>query len=142
MNGMITCKKFLIPLFLAVSVETTIAAPRQFRVHTLMEKTNATLTVFHGAGGALYGGAEVNTIIGETKEFGPDAVTAFVVLGDAASKDQVKSLLLFQGRITSEVFCNRIRMGNSPDAPQIKVAVLAEGCTIKSISTEKDPSHS
>lgn len=139
---MITCKKFLIPLLLALSAGTAFAQLPKFRVNTLKEKTNTTLTVFHGAGGGLDEGPEINTIFAETKEFGPEPMTAFVVLSDAASKQRLESLLRFQGRIKSVVFCHRVRMGNSPDMPQIKLAVLADGCSIKNISTEKDPADS
>jgi hypothetical protein len=115
---------------------TASAEARQpkIRVIAMEEKTNAALNIFEAAAAALYTDNEIDTLWGQTTDFGGKALVVYATFKDEATKKRLWSLINLAGQLTGTVVCKRIRKGTTPDAPQLGVAVLAEDCTIKSLN--------
>lgn len=117
----------------ALPAMATRALP-QFRVNALSEKSNAIISIDQGALSAFGGSRDPNGILATTKDFKGSPLKAYVIFADSVAEDTILELAGFQGKIAGTLQCKRIRMGNSPDLPQVKTAVLAEDCVIKQLN--------
>lgn len=130
-------KQHLILSFVIAAVAIPAMATRalpQFRVNALAEKTDAVISIDQGALSAFAGSRDPNGILATTKDFKGAALKAYVIFADSVAEDAIVDLASFQGKIAGTLQCKRIRMGSSPDFPQVKTAVLAENCVIKQLN--------
>lgn len=105
-----------------------------FEVHATVDKKDALLNFDRGAAAAVFGQEELNGIIGVTSDFPVGTVPSYIVFNTSVSESKLTELVNFQGRLKGTLVCQRVRLGSTPLFPQLKMAVLAEGCAIKSIN--------
>lgn len=105
-----------------------------FEVHAKVDKKNAQLTFDKGAVGTMSDPDATGGIIGATGDFPGGAVPAYIVFDASVPDRKLMALASFQGKLQGVVQCRRVRLGDSPLFPHLKVAVLAEGCAIKSMN--------
>lgn len=105
-----------------------------FEVHAKVDKKDASVNFDQGAAAALITDEHLNGIIGVTSDFPGGPVPAYIVFDESVPEAQLMKLANFQGRLKGSVQCKRIRLGDSPQFPQIKLAVLGEHCVFKSIN--------
>ena len=117
----------------ALPAMATRALP-PFRVNALAEKTNAVIAIDQGALSQFAGSGSPNGILATTRDFKGGPLKAYVIFADSVAEDTILDLAGFQGKIAGTLECKRIRMGTSPDLPQVKTAVLAENCVIKQLN--------
>ena len=105
------------------------------RVNVQQEKHNA-LVHFSNAAISTFGvpsSSELNAFVGVTPDFG-GTLPAFVVFKKGLPDGQATKYAEHQGKNHGEAQCDLVQKGNSPMAPEIPVAVLAQNCTILSVA--------
>lgn len=105
-----------------------------FEVHATIDKKDATLHFEKGMIAAMINKESPDGIIGVTSDFPGGPVRSHIVFNASVPEEKLMALANFQGHLAGTVQCQRVRLGSSPLYPDLKVAVLAEGCTIKSIN--------
>lgn len=118
---------------LALPVLATRAVP-DFRVNAVEERKNATLNFTQGGGATLGKSKELNGLMATTSDFKNTPTDAFIVFADSVPQEKIEELMDKHGRLSGSVQCKRIRLGSSPEMPGIKIAVLAQDCTINKIN--------
>lgn len=115
----------------AASTSAQAAELLKMRVNVQQEKRNAVIHFSKAAIGqvAVPSDADYNAFIGVTSDFG-DSIPAYVVFKTMMSLEDGLKYAEHQGAIHGEARCELVQKGNSPDAPAIGVAVLAQNCTI------------
>lgn len=98
-----------------------------------MDKRDASFHFDKGAAASIINKEFLDGVIGVTDDFSGKQVPAYIVFSPSVTEEQLMDLANFQGRLKGAVHCARIRMGSSPLFPNLKVAVLAESCTIESL---------
>ncbi len=98
------------------------------------EKTHAVLNLDKAAVAGLIDKESLDGMVGVTSDFQGAEVPAFVVFDEVVTKEKLMQLASFQGRIKGVLQCKRIRLGTSPLFPDVKLGVLGEQCTIKSLN--------
>lgn len=122
---------------LFVTVTANAASSRDvpdIKVSTQQAKTDATLNLDKAAVAAMINKEALDGMVGVTSDFQHTEVPAYVVFDDSVSEEKLMKLANFQGRLKGVVQCRRIRLGTSPLFPNVKLGVLAEQCTIKSLN--------
>ena len=104
------------------------------QVSATQEKTNAVLNLDKAAVAAMIDKETFDGMVGVTSDFQHAEVPAYVVFADSVTEDKLMELANFQGRLKGVMHCKRIRLGTSPLFPHVKLGVLAEQCTIKSLN--------
>ena len=104
------------------------------QVYAKQEKTNAVLNQDNAAVAAMIDKETFDGMVGVTSDFQHTEVPAYVVFADSVTEDKLMELANFQGRLKGVMQCKRIRLGTSPLFPHVKLGVLAEQCTIKSLN--------
>jgi len=117
----------------AVSAAPTRVVPA-FEVHATVDKKDTSLHFDKGAAASIINEQFLDGVIGVTDDFAGKQVPAYIVFAPSVTEARLMELVNFQGRLKGVVHCARVRMGNSPLFPGIKVAVLGESCTIESIN--------
>lgn len=125
-------------IFLLMASTFATAAPTRvvpsFEVHAKVDKKNALLNFDKGAAAAMITKESLDGIVGETGDFPVGTVKSFIIFNESVPEQKLMELANFQGRLKGTVLCERVRLGSSPLHPELKMAVLAEGCTIKSLN--------
>jgi hypothetical protein len=126
-------------LFCAVLIGASASAASSrvvpdIHIETKQEKLNAILNVEKAAAAGLIDKNTFDGLVGVTNDFNANAVPAYIVFDDSVPEKKLKELANFQGRIQGAVQCKRIRLGTSPMFPHVKLGVLAEQCSIKSLN--------
>lgn len=130
-------KKFF-RLFIAIAAAVGAASSTsqaaellKMRVNVQQEKRNAVVHFSKAAIGqvAIPSDADYNAFIGVTSDFG-ESIPIYVVFKTMMSLDDGMKYAEHQGAIQGEARCELVQKGNSPDAPAVRVAVLAQNCTI------------
>ncbi|MFC3457502.1 MULTISPECIES: hypothetical protein [Massilia] len=106
----------------------------EFEVHAKLEKKNALVNFDRGAVAAVIDKDALDSIAGTTSDFPDGPVPAYIVFDESVPEERLFQLANFQGRLKGSARCKRIRLGSSPLFPELKSAVLAEQCTIKSLN--------
>lgn len=103
----------------------------KMRINVQQEKRNTVVHFSKAAIGqvAIPSDADFNAFIGVTSDFGV-SIPVYVVFKTMISLDDGIKYAEHQGKIQGEARCELVQKGNSPDAPAIGVAVLAQNCTI------------
>lgn len=104
------------------------------KVNTKQEKKDAVLNVDRAATAGMSSDETLDGLVGVTSDFPGGEMPAYVVFDNSVPEERMFGLANFQGRIKGTVQCKRIRVGNSPLFPNVKMGVLAEQCTIKSLN--------
>lgn len=99
-----------------------------------MDKKNVEFHFDEGMVGSLINDEELSGIEGVTSDFTGSNVPAFIVFEESVTDQRLLPLAYFQGQLKGVVRCKRVRVGNTPMSPHIKVGVVAEQCMIKSIN--------
>lgn len=108
--------------------------PASFEVHAKLDKKNVLVHFDQAATAALIDPDALSGVIGVTSDFPGGAIPAYVVFNQSVSDDKLGELSNFQGRLKGSAQCKRVRVGASALYPQLKVAALAEDCTIVSLN--------
>lgn len=104
------------------------------KVNTKQEKKDAVLNVDRAATAGMTSDETLDGLVGVTSDFPGGEMPAYIVFDQSVPEERMFGLANFQGRIKGTVQCKRIRVGNSPLFPNVKMGVLAEQCTIKSLN--------
>jgi hypothetical protein len=125
-----------IPL-LAASLGT-MAAPQvpdldKLPFNAVQQKKNATVTVLNAAVGDIGGAGDVNGLHGATTDFQGKRLPLYVLFAPSVAPEEYERFLTRQGRIEGSVQCGLVRVGSSPQFPQVKMGVLAQDCVIKTL---------
>ena len=123
---------------LLIASSVAAAAPSRvvpaFEVNAKVDKKNLLLHFDRGATASLLGKDTLDGIVGVTSDLAGGPVPAYIVFDASVTEQKLTGMSDFQGRLAGAVQCKRVRLGNSPLFPHLKVAVLAEGCTIESLN--------
>ncbi|AMP10615.1 hypothetical protein CAter282_2892 [Collimonas arenae] len=119
---------------IAVQPIFALALQTDLKVNVIEQKKNATVTIDQGMVGAIGGGNIMNGITATTTDFKGQALPAFILFDKSVTEARLAPLASFQGRISGTVDCKLVQLGNSPDIPYVKLAVLAQDCTIKALN--------
>lgn len=123
---------------LLIASSTVAAAPSRtvpvFEVNAKLDKKNLLLHFERGATASLLGAETLDGVLGATSDFPGGPVPAYIVFDASVTEQKLTDMAGFQGRLAGTVQCKRVRLGDSPLYPHLKVAVLAEGCVIKSLN--------
>ncbi|WP_378997699.1 hypothetical protein [Paraherbaspirillum soli] len=116
--------------------ESAIAASEQIPQHAnvMEQKKNALLRIEQGAIATIGAGRNLNGIAGTTNDFRGQPLPAFIIFDTSVPESRLTALTNFQGRLAGTMDCKLIQLGNSPDVPSVKLAVLAQNCTIKQLN--------
>lgn len=87
-----------------------------------------------GAVAAVIDKNALDSIADTTDDFPGGPVPAYIVFNETVPEKRLFQLANFQGRLKETAQCKRIRLGSSPLFPELKCAVLAEQCTIRSLN--------
>ena len=126
---------FVLPSLAAASFSAHADDPVDFRVNAQQEKHNAVVH-FSKAAIGQFGknhGTNFDLFIGVTNDFG-GTLPVYVLLKEKISFDAGTQYAEHQGSNHGEAKCDLVQKGNSPDIPQLKLAVLARNCTLISVS--------
>lgn len=124
-------------LTLLISTSASAAASRQvpdIKISAKQEKVDATLNLDKAAVAGVLNQESLDGMVGVTSDFQQSEVPAYVVFADSVTEERLMQLASFQGRIKGVLQCKHIRLGTSPMFPQVKLGVLAEQCTIKTLN--------
>ncbi len=126
----------LLCLAMVGAFNSSMASAQQtsFRVNATEEKKNAIVNVDNGMVAALGQATTLNGIVGTTKDFKGQEIPAYVVFDRSVPEAKLMALASFQGHLAGSMNCQLIRLGSSPDIPAVKVAVLAQNCTVKTLN--------
>jgi len=125
---------FCLGIFSACAVNLAAAQQTSFRVNAIEERKNAVVNIDNGMVAALGNPQTLNGIIGTTKDFKGQEFPAYIVFNQSVPESRLMGLAEFQGKLAGAVSCQLIRLGSSPDLPAVKVAVLAQNCTVKTLN--------
>lgn len=123
------------PCLLALPLHGQAAELLKARVNVQQEKHDAVVHFSKAAIGqfAVPSTSDANAFIGVTNDFG-GTLPIYVLFKQGMPIEQVKRYAERQGRNHGEARCELVQKGSSPDMPQVKLAVLAQNCTILSVS--------
>ncbi len=102
--------------------------------HATMDKRNVQVHFEQGNVSDLIKDNEFSGFAAVTKDFTASPVAAFIVFDESVTDQRLKDLVAFDGSLKGVAQCKRVRLGNSPLSPEVKIGVLAEGCTLKSLN--------
>lgn len=127
----------LLPLLcLAFAALPSLAASpaATMRINALEDKTNATVDLKQALVAEIGNTGQLNGFTAITSYKGAN-VPVWAIVNDAKmTEDRYEQLAQFQSRIDVKLTCKRMRVGSSPDIPQIKIAMLAEECVVDKIN--------
>jgi len=102
-------------------------------IHATIDKRDALLSFDTGAVAATINPDELDSISATTSDFAGGPLPAVIVLHESVTEARLQELANYQGRLKGTVQCKRVRVSNSPQFPKLKMTVLAEQCTIKTL---------
>ncbi|WP_332879454.1 hypothetical protein [Massilia sp. S19_KUP03_FR1] len=129
-------RHFFICLLIA-SAPAFAATPRvfpPFEMNASLDKKNMQFHFTEGAVGGIVNDYELSGIIGMATEFTAQPGGATILFDESVTEERLRDLMNYQGRLEGVVQCKRVRVGTSPEFPQLGVQLMAEGCIIKSIN--------
>jgi hypothetical protein len=129
-----TILKLSLTAAIALQSFAAFGAQANLRVNVVEQKKNATVTIDQGMVSAIGGGNILNGITATTMDFKGQTLPAFILFDKSVTESRLTPLADFQGRIAGTVDCKLVQLGNSPDMPYVKLAVLAQDCTIKALN--------
>ena len=102
--------------------------------NAVQEKKNVEVKL---AGAALAelgeSGGRINGLHGMTADFQGRQLPLYALFAPSVQEAQWMPFMERQGRIEGRIHCARVRVGNSPQIPQIKLGVLAQDCVIRKL---------
>jgi len=129
--------KFLFGAIAVCIASSTFAqdfpATKGLRVDALMEKRDAVMHIDHALLSAFVDDHTFDGLMGRTRDFRGQEMPAFVIFDKSVPETKLMALSNFHGKIQGSVECKRIRVGSSPDRPDIKIAALGEECKVVAI---------
>lgn len=132
-----TIKYWLLAPLMAAAC-TALAAPQvpdldKLPFDAVQQKKNATVSIIDAAVGDIGNAGDLNGLQGATLDFQGKRLPLYVLFAASVDAAQYEHLVTRQGRITGAVQCGLVRVGSSPQFPQIKTAVLAQDCVIRKL---------
>jgi hypothetical protein len=76
----------------------------------------------------------INGIKGLTAAFDGQDLPLYLILKQPMDFNKVAALAEHQGKLEGVARCELVQKGDSPDIPAVKLAVLAQNCTLTSIN--------
>ncbi|MDO9180786.1 MAG: hypothetical protein Q7U04_00190 [Bacteriovorax sp.] len=76
----------------------------------------------------------INGIQGSSSDFNGQELALFLIFVQPISFDRAKVLAELQGQLSGVAKCQLAQKGNSPEFANVKLAILAQNCTIVSIN--------
>lgn len=115
-----------------------VAAPQvpdldKLPFNTLQQKKNVTVNVLNAAVGDIGNSGGLNGLQGATADFQGKRLPLYVLFAASVNESEYEHLVTRQGRIEGSVQCGLVRVGSSPQFPQIKTGVLAQDCVVKKL---------
>jgi hypothetical protein len=102
--------------------------------HATMDKKDVLINFTQGNVSPIVKEDELSGFAAVTSDFTKAPIAAFMVFDDSVTDQRLKGLVQFDGLLKGVAQCKRVRLGNSPMSPDVKIGILGEGCILKSLN--------
>ncbi|GAA4015065.1 hypothetical protein [Actimicrobium antarcticum] len=103
-------------------------------MNVVEERRNVVVHLEAGSAAELGRGRDLNGLVGRTRDFDGQSLPLYAISDGSISAGQFFRMVQFNGQLTGTLQCQLVRLGNSPDLPGVKMAVLAQRCALKSLN--------